>query len=404
MLTFLSESKKEPKMKIKQILEEIDPGLELRLLAGEGGLAHPVTSVHSIDNILSSAFIDQGELVIIVSNSISQQNALLEIIQASYKAKASGILYNLDEEGTLPSKDCLDFCNAHDFPLFVFPWRQSVGRVNFQIVEAIIRHNRNHASKKYWEKVLGGENIDEGIYGYPHGLSEVRRVQVGRIQIRKTDQWQKSLIQLENFVASVPKNRIYFFDKEDENVLIFVFLDTSPDKVYKFMDECLSFCRSRHIQVNIALSSGRNGISSLQKAYKEALYAQIMEADSKEKWSMIQGQELEFFNLLFEIQRDQKEDYVRKILNSIQEYDRIKGTDLFAFLVSWLNHNCNAQDTAAAQYVHVNTVNYRLKKISDLLDGKELDIHKIVQLYIAVAMRILLKEEDPDPDLGKAKV
>lgn len=383
-------------MKIKHILEEVDPKLAVRLLAGEGGLSNPVTSVHAIDHLISSAFIDRGELVILISSSFSSPNTLLEIIKASYEAGASGILYNVDEKGHLPSQACQDFCREKQFPLLIFPWNQSAGRVNFQIVEAIVRHNRNDASKKYWEKALGGENLDEELYGYPQGISEVKNVQVGRITFAQSDQWKRSLIRIEDFVASASKRRIYFFHKEEENALVFVFLDLPPGKVFRFMDECQGYCKEQKISARLSLSSDRKGVHALKKCDQEALYAQRLIPESQSV-SMLSDQELAFFDLLYEIPEEKKKAYVQKTLSAIEEYDRIKGADLTTFLISWLNHNCNAQDTAAAEYVHVNTVNYRLKKISELLGTDDLDTRKIVQLFVALSLALLLNEKDSEP-------
>ncbi len=52
-------------------------------------------------------------------------------------------------------------------------------------------------------------------------------------------------------------------------------------------------------------------------------------------------------------------------------------------LENYLKHNCNAKRTAEAMFVHRNTLNYRLKKISELLNCDLEDMNKCLSLKLA---------------------
>ena len=50
----------------------------------------------------------------------------------------------------------------------------------------------------------------------------------------------------------------------------------------------------------------------------------------------------------------------------LAEYDRSHNTDLLETLRVYLNCHCNAQEAASHLYIHRNTMNYRISKITDL--------------------------------------
>lgn len=52
------------------------------------------------------------------------------------------------------------------------------------------------------------------------------------------------------------------------------------------------------------------------------------------------------------------------------EYDRENNTEYLATLVSYLQNNCSISATANALYIHRNSLQYRIKKIEELLDIK----------------------------------
>ena len=56
-------------------------------------------------------------------------------------------------------------------------------------------------------------------------------------------------------------------------------------------------------------------------------------------------------------------------------------------LENYLINNCNAKRTAEAMFVHRNTLNYRLKKIGELLNCDFEDMDKCLELKLAFLIR-----------------
>jgi DNA-binding PucR family transcriptional regulator len=74
------------------------------------------------------------------------------------------------------------------------------------------------------------------------------------------------------------------------------------------------------------------------------------------------------------------------MLGRLLAYDRQHNTDLVATLRAYFEQNANASETARKLYVHRNTLNYRLQRISEI-SGLDLGSPD-TRLALQVALRI----------------
>lgn len=78
------------------------------------------------------------------------------------------------------------------------------------------------------------------------------------------------------------------------------------------------------------------------------------------------------YRVLDSLTDDQLEELVAGTVGRLHEADRRGGGELFATLESFLAHSCSVGDTAAALFVHRNTLHKRLRRIEEVL-GIDLD-------------------------------
>ena len=89
----------------------------------------------------------------------------------------------------------------------------------------------------------------------------------------------------------------------------------------------------------------------------------------------------EFFHILDECKnRDVLEGYVHPAIARLMEYDRAKDGQLMDTLKCYIRCNLSVQDTAAALFVHRNTLTYRLKKIGELTGVNLENISELIRL------------------------
>ena len=79
-------------------------------------------------------------------------------------------------------------------------------------------------------------------------------------------------------------------------------------------------------------------------------------------------------------------ELIHPAIGILQDYDQQNNTDLLATLRAYVGHSCNQKETAAVMHIHLNTLKYRLKRISELgtVDLKNED----EIFYIALSLRL----------------
>lgn len=90
--------------------------------------------------------------------------------------------------------------------------------------------------------------------------------------------------------------------------------------------------------------------------------------------------------------REDFSEIAHRYLDPIIRYDLRYDSDLLETLVAYLNSNLSPSRTSRALFVHLNTVKYRLRRISTLLDSDLGDLHVVLTLQVALMQRDLAPE------------
>lgn len=92
---------------------------------------------------------------------------------------------------------------------------------------------------------------------------------------------------------------------------------------------------------------------------------------------------LGIFRLLSAIHEKNKEDgYLNPDIERLRKHDQENNAELLHTLHTYLVNHCKIKETAATLHIHPNTLNYRIKKISELTSINFEDINQRVMLYI----------------------
>ena len=75
--------------------------------------------------------------------------------------------------------------------------------------------------------------------------------------------------------------------------------------------------------------------------------------------------------------------FVQKNIGKLIRADEVNKSNLCETLEMYINHNCNAKETAESMFIHRNTLNYRLGKIQEILGNKCNDMESCLTLKLA---------------------
>jgi DNA-binding PucR family transcriptional regulator len=96
-----------------------------------------------------------------------------------------------------------------------------------------------------------------------------------------------------------------------------------------------------------------------------------------------------YIDVLIEKSRfDQNENYS---LKKLHEYDKKNNSDLAETLEVYLNKDSNVQEAAIALNIHTNTLNYRLKRISEIAEINLRDPNQKITLFLDLKLEKYLK-------------
>ena len=96
-----------------------------------------------------------------------------------------------------------------------------------------------------------------------------------------------------------------------------------------------------------------------------------------------------YYKILMAADRESLRDYCRECLDALKEHDEKNGTDYVETLRLYLENNSSVTAVAELTFVHRNTVNYKIKKIKEIL-GCELDQSDKLRLMLAFGAERLL--------------
>jgi len=145
---------------------------------------------------------------------------------------------------------------------------------------------------------------------------------------------------------------------------------------------------STNLGTNINIGVGRvnDDITMISRSYEDAREA-LKVAQLSDTIQVIFFDNLGFYKILSEKNRNELEKFIEDLLQPVFEYDRNKKGELIKTLETYYENNRNLKLTSSKMYTHYNTVLYRIKKIEGLA-GISLD-NPDDALNLEIAVNIL---------------
>lgn len=153
--------------------------------------------------------------------------------------------------------------------------------------------------------------------------------------------------------------------------------------------------------VSVGVGSTCQSLTAYPRSYREARQALAIARRQGLQGRVSAFADLGIHQVLFQVpDTSALHDFVQRTLGPLLAYDRQHGTPLAYTLDQFLKHHGNRQATCKALFVHINTLNYRLRRISEIL-GLMLDDHA-ARLNLDLALRVL-ETMDPGQLVGPSK-
>ena len=176
-----------------------------------------------------------------------------------------------------------------------------------------------------------------------------------------------------------------------EDIFVLVFSNYIEQDISDIILKIIVQLRMKEYTFFTGISLNLPGLDKLSQTYLQA--RQTVDLSEKMNWKnmLVRYNELGVYQLLLAISDNEaKRNYYNNILGILEQYDKNNKADYLEFLSTYLDCNCNINETADKLFVHRNTVVYKIKKISELLDCDLSEMEVRVELYLANMLRNIL--------------
>jgi DNA-binding PucR family transcriptional regulator len=194
--------------------------------------------------------------------------------------------------------------------------------------------------------------------------------------------WNLSAVAENYFNQVTEKSCVFPF----QAYVVLVFYDVSAKEIHHQTEEILNQCTLTHPDLSLSCGMG-SVMTSVEKMHIsfDHAFAAMLYAVNQGKRSL-SFDEMDEFQLFYSCQDQSVLEQFTSILQPLERYEQ-HGNQLTETLRLYLNSNGSINQVSEAMVCHRNTINYRIKKISELL-GEDLDSMQIrFQLQLALSIR-----------------
>ncbi len=386
-------------VRIEAIYSKTKEKYKLKLIAGEAGISNIISWIYIMEDLTTADFIRGSELIITTGLGIKEDMDFYHMIQVLIEQKAAGMIVNTGNYINKIPDIVVDLCNEYGFPLFSMPWEIHLVDVTQEYCNWIIkdRQKQQNISECFYNILFREENADislvkqfeyeiDGQYNIiiaciPDELVGMENEDIQKyFEIEVFSKFKKIL------------NRYCYVINENKLIVILQLID---GEVRAFVEEFERVYRSNmklHAE-NIAVGSLLLGIKNLGKAYKHALTAYEL-AGFKQEGTVFYDK-LGVYKVLMEIEdREVLEKIMEEYLGKIQIHDRQHKSQYMDTLALYLKYNGSIQLVAEKSFTHRNTINYRIKKIKELLENDLDDTKERFMLQLCFYIKDMLDKTE----------
>jgi hypothetical protein len=381
------------------VKQKCNDGIELA--AGERGLNNVVRWMHMVEGVEISHFSEENEIAFTTGIALNGNKELFDLVKVVYKRNVSGIVMNVGPYIKEIPTEIIKFCNQKSLPLFRVPWNVKMARIMKAFAEEIaLSHKRDvELVSAVKNAVYYSDNYNLYAaalekYGYDENRSYC--MAVCEYTDKKGGAVEAALLEgikiyTENTVAALLDSAEVF---RVENQIWIFFCDAEEKSIASIMNLVIERLPCEIKEKNcVYVGIGKNveGMRCISKTFNMA--SRIVKLQRRR---MADGTSASYSNLgisrLFLTMEnvDDLREFYGEVLEPLVKYDEKNNTDFVEFLKVYFSHGGHVRETAEKMYLHRNSINYKLRKIEEILDCNLSDINNKAQVLIALKLMELL--------------
>lgn len=350
---------------LKELCQKDNNKYSIKLHCRQNLLDISVAWVYLLEDIENNDFLRANELVITTGMQIHNQEDMLHLIDILAKRKCCGLILNTGRyvlDAHITDEVC-EYADKLNFPLLSMPWKVHIAEImqDFCMMLSQQALIDNTLALSFENALISPEYSESYIPTITQGGYD------------KNGNYCVVTITSKNSAEMTKKHISNLFPKcniiSHSNYTILVLYNEQITQFNNLIDN-----NKRELTdyvEYIGVGSTINDLIDLHKSYRESVFAHNVATSSNAKIQYFSA--LGLFRIFYETQdKSILESIAKTTLSSIIAYDSIHNSEYFETLKVYLNHGSSILETALIMNTHRNTINYRMRKIREIL-GKDLD-------------------------------
>lgn len=353
-------------------LFKMEIGQNFKLLAGKNGLNKSISWTYVCQENEISPWVNGHELLILYGAGINRdEKSLLKIVKQCAQKQLSGIIVLVGYFITEIPEKMIKCADEYNIPLIEMPYDIPITKLTKEIGNLILQQN-NHLRRIE-------DIICDIIYGYEDNTTKlINELQefgyywdrYNYIVIVSLDKDLTSRIREVSAIVSKNLGTVINFIQSNKIImLVGGYKSESAERVKMICQDSLSdiFGEKQLNSVDFVVGSNSRTATQLKVSYTDCLHLlSAKKCFSNLDFSSYNEMPI-ILKLLFELKNDVVPKHCYKsVLGKLLEYDSKHDNDLIGTLETYLLSNGNITESAEKLFIHRNTMNYRLKQISEL--------------------------------------
>lgn len=369
---------------------------EMILVSGEGNMNNQVTWVHMLEDPEAAYFVRGNELIFTTGIARFDLNWFLQFAKGLVESGCIGWVINIGPYIREIPQEVLDYCSAEDLPLFTIPWETRIVDVTNDFCHRIIHAEESEVSiasafrnaiffpnnTTQYKSVLEGRAFD--LNGEFSVILLSLRVPRGEdnLGFEKVVKFHMSKILNQ-------RSELFSFFSLDTKLLVVLqdFDETVVKEAIHRLSEVSNYGKDIY-HLHCGYSGNDRGIDSLTASYRRA--EEVLKLAKKKHKLLVNYNDIGLQRLLIEVEdKEVLRRFYEETIGVLEVYDDKHDSDYYYILKCYLENNNSVEKVAKETYVHRNTINYKMKKIKEIL-GTDLSNEDSLQYLLAYRAKDLI--------------
>ena len=369
-------------IQLSRIYESTKDAHKITLRGGAGGLENMVNWVHILEDVSTVDFIRGSELILTTGMASRQQGAeswLLDFVRALSNKGACGLVVNVGKHILRLPERAVALCDELRFPIFTIPWEVHLVDIVRDYCNRIFESDQSEESvtKAFRRAIFTPADRDSytgflEARGYrSHGLYRVFIIHE-KDATPQSKEWAERFDTILRNKLNRERGSYHLFRHED--MLVAIFPGISDGEEAGSIAEMLCGLFDQHFpdkDLRIGVGPAVQDIGRLQKTYRRAILALRFAGRSEQRSAIFETMGL-YRMLLSTDDTDLLREMLDENLGKLILYDQKNKSDNMEILRLYIRNNFSVQQVGQQTFMHRNTINYRVRKIKEIL-GTDLE-------------------------------